>query len=667
MLPVATETVKEKGRIRAEYGDEEVFAADGRMPLSMKRTVRDLYALPLFLAAVLAIKILIVWELKDHPLLRPGAGLDTTAYVTLAQRVVAGDMALGPGLYFVSPLYIYFLSAALALFDTITAARVTQVALGTASVAAVFATAREWFGRRAAWLASLFAAGTGLFTFYETLILQAAIDPFLTSAVLATLALGLRTETRLRPAWWLIASGALFGIATLNRPNMLFGAVAVIATCFLLRRFQPGLLLLIGLVAGLAPVVVRNGVVAGEWTMVSSHGGLNLYIGNNPGATGFYHEVPGIRPSIEGQQEDTRRVAASALGREVSDAEVSSYFTARAITWIRENPLAATRLFIRKLFYTFHAQHVALPHSYPFFAYDTGSSLRFFVLGPWLLVPLGLAGLLMAPRTNFFIWAAFVPGYSIGVALFFVAERYRLPLLVPLCIGAGAALDGIWRSIASRRFSALTVPVVTIAAAAIAFNWPLPRLDDGRWAEGLKTAQQLVIDGDYAAADGWVERLEQSGAQPGRAHHGVGMQLVVRNQLDRALPHMKAAVDRGFLAPDDPEVWLRLGRLATRTSGPASAEMLFRRATQLAPGQAGARQQYGLNLVLLDRLEHARRELREAVRLDPRDPDSLSHLAYCEIKLGQVSEARTHVTAALQLDPGNALARQLSAALPPSR
>ena len=63
---------------------------------------------------VFALKLLIVWELKDHPVLRPDAGLDTTAYVKLAQRVVAGDLALGPRLYFVSPLYIYFLSAALA-------------------------------------------------------------------------------------------------------------------------------------------------------------------------------------------------------------------------------------------------------------------------------------------------------------------------------------------------------------------------------------------------------------------------------------------------------------------------------------------------------------------------------------------------------------------------
>ena len=456
----------------------------------------------------------------------------------------------------------------------------------------------------------------------------------------------------------------------MNRPNMMFGIAAVLAASVLLRRFRPAILLVAGLAAGLAPVVVRNVLVAGEWTPASSHGGLNLYIGNNPQATGFYRVPPGIRPSIEGQQEDTRRVVSAALGRDVSDAEASSYFSTQATTWMRQNPVAAAGLFARKMFYTFHAQHVALPHSYPFFAYDTGSSLRFLAIGPWLLMPLGLAGLLFAPRPkrgagrDFVIWAAFVPGYAIGVALFFVAERYRLPLLVPLCIGAGALLDFLWRGLTSRGSkTALAPAAAAIALFATLANWPLPYLNDGRWAEGLKTAQMLVIAGDYAAADGWVERLERTGSQPGQAHHGVGMQLVAQGQVDRALPHMRMSLERGYRSPDEAEVWLRLGRAATRAGGPASAEPFFRRATQLAPEQASARQQYGLNLVLLNRLEEASRELQEAVRLDPQDADSLAHLAYCEAKLGRVEEARPRIAAALRLDPANVLARQLAAAL----
>ena len=82
-----------------------------------------------------------------------------------------------------------------------------QVAFGTAAVALVFVTARLWFGRPAAWAAATLAALTGLFTFYEILVLQAALDPFLTAAFLCALAFAL---TR-RSGRWFILRGSFWG------------------------------------------------------------------------------------------------------------------------------------------------------------------------------------------------------------------------------------------------------------------------------------------------------------------------------------------------------------------------------------------------------------------------------------------------------------------------
>jgi 4-amino-4-deoxy-L-arabinose transferase-like glycosyltransferase len=626
------------------------------------------------LVAVFLLKLVVVFQLKDQPILHPDAGLDTTAYVNLANRVRAGDWWLGPGLYYVSPLYIYFLAASLAAFDSFTGVRIAQAALGALAVFGIFWMTRGWFGTRAGWIATLLAAGTGLFSFYEALILQASIDTFFTASALCVLTYALGATSSPSSAFRgpaFVLAGIIFGLATLNRPNMLFGAAAIGAACLLLREWRPALLLTLGLVLGLAPSAVRNAMVAGQWSLVSSHGGLNLYIGNNEQATGFYQEVPGIRPSIEGQREDARTVASEALGRPVTDAEASDYFRRRTTTWMQAHPVDAVRLFVKKVYFTFHGQHVALPHSYPFFAYDVGTILRLLVVGPWLLVPLGITGLVFARRAApdapsrsraFIIWSMFVPGYAIGVALFFVAERYRLPLLVPLCVTAGGAVDMAWRALREKRARTLAWPAVAFVCLAIAVNWRFP-LNDGRWDEGLRTAQRLVITGDYEAADAWVERLERTAPQPGRAHHGVGMQLVLEEEPERALKHLTRSLERGYAQRDDPEVWLRLGRLAARTQGSEAADPFFRHAVQLAPAQASARQQHGLNLLLLGRIADAKRELAEAVRLDPDDPDSLAHLAYCEIKLGETDRAVAHVRAALLNAPDHQLARQLAAAL----
>ncbi|HUL73420.1 MAG TPA: tetratricopeptide repeat protein [Vicinamibacterales bacterium] len=681
------------------------------------------------LAAVFVLKFIVVMQLRDHPLVQPDVGLDTTAYADLAKRVLAGDLGLGPGLYYVSPLYIYVLAAGLAVTKSYTAVRLLQIALGTASVGFIFLTAKLWFGERAAWIAAGLAGLTGLFTFYESLILQAAIDPFLTSAALLCVSLALTRDKH--ALWWFLAAGIVFGIQTLNRPNMPLGVAGIAGALLLMRRFKPATVLVAGMLIGMSPAAVRNVIVAHEWSFVSSHGGLNFYIGNSDTATGFFHQIPGITPSIAGQEKDAQRVAAQALGHPITEAEASDYFFGLAWTWIRQHPGAAIALFARKLGYVFNAQHIALPYSYPFYAYDAKTMLRFYVVGPWLLIPLGLVGLIFAApparRADYLAWLAFVPSYAVSVAAFFVAERYRLPILIPLCIGAGAAIDFAWRVLGQNQGSTLLVPGATFAVIAVLANLS-HGLHDGRWEEGLRMAERLVIIGRYDEAEQWVQKLEPEAPRHGIVDYTVGVALLSANQAARAVDHLTRAreldpgqpkidyvlgqallkagrakeaipyLQNGFdhhaavpllgydlavalqttgdlqgaaavvrkITPEDdadPEVWLRLGRLAAEVQAPDVALPFFQHAVQVRPDQASARQQLGLDLTVLGRYDEGARELTEAVRLDPKDPDSLAHLAYCEIKLGRLDDARTHVSAALAIKPDHVLARQLAAAL----
>jgi Flp pilus assembly protein TadD len=677
--------------------------------------------LSVLLTAVFALKILAVVQLKDSPLIQPDSGLDTTAYATLADRVLGGDFGLGPGLYYVSPLYIYFLAGALAVLRSYTAVRVLQIALGTAGVGLIFMTARAWFTQRAAWIAAILAALTGLFTFYELLILQSSIDMFLTSAGLYALA---AVE-----GWGALGAGIILGIQTLNRPNVLAAAIGLaIVASIAMRRIRPGALLAAGLLIGLSPVVLRNVVVSGQWSLVSSHGGLNFYIGNSPTATGFYQFIPGVTPTIEGQETDTRRIAQRAAGRSLTDAEVSDYFFGLGREWIREHPVDAAALFVRKMWYAFHAQHIALPHSYPFYAYDLDTVLRFLPVGAWLLTPLGLAGLAVAaPRDRvqaYLVWASFVPLYAAAVAIFFVAERYRLPLLVPLCIGAGALIDHTWSVVRARDVKSLALTAAAVCALFVAANWRI-QASDGRWVEGLRLAQRLLMQHRDEEADRWIVWLEtHNPPKAGAAHAAAGAELLVLNeparaltelaaaheadpadvsvdfalgqallrlgQADQAVPHLRRGFEAGAQLPDggldyaialdaigdrresaaaadrvnpsdpaDQESWLRLGRTAMEAKAPRVAESFFRRAAAMRPGVAAARQQYGLNLIILGDCDGAARELGEAARLDPRDADTLSHLAYCEMKLDRVDAARTHVDAALAIDPRDPLATRL--------
>jgi 4-amino-4-deoxy-L-arabinose transferase-like glycosyltransferase len=511
------------------------------------------------------LKLVVVLQLKDHILLQPDAGLDTTAYTSLATRVVNGDLALGPGVYFVSPLYIYFLAAVLALGDSFTAARVVQAALGTAAVGLVFVAARVWVTIRAAWLAAVLAALTGIITFYEALLVQAALDPLLTAAGLAALSIALKREK----ARWYLASGFGFGLQVLNRPNVILALAGLLLVMLVARRVRPAAALAAGITIAVAPVTVRNAVVAGEWPALSSQGGLNFYIGNNPQANGTYRPVPGIAATIEGQQYDSRRVAEQAAGRTLTDREVSNHFFKLGLSWITQHPATAVGLFARKLAYVFNAGPVFLNFSYPFFAYDAGTLLAAMIVGPWLLIPLGLLGCVLAIRQDrrFAILASFIPLYAVSTALFFAADRYQLPLIVACAVAASGTLEPFRLVIASGDRASLAKMILVLVLLGVGVNWPF-HFDKGRAEQRTRMSERLIIAGQYEDADRWALMAEEDYPNPAVLHFRVGRRFLLAHQPALALKHLERAHQ---LDPSQPEVQYRLGQAMLESGRPADA------------------------------------------------------------------------------------------------
>jgi 4-amino-4-deoxy-L-arabinose transferase-like glycosyltransferase/thioredoxin-like negative regulator of GroEL len=675
-------------RTTTDHTETAPVTSGGRPHLLAGRAFR------LIVGAALLVKLTVLWQLADHPMLHENSGLDTTAYAELARRVVNGDLLLGPGLYYLSPLYIYVLAFGLAVTDSFVGARALQAILGALSVGGIWYLTQLWTNTRAAnWAAGL-AIVTGVMTFYEVIILQASIDTALTVGALIPLALALRTD---QPRWFIV-TGVAFGLAALNRPNMTLVVLGLFALLLLSKRVKPAVLLLAGTALAFSPVAIRNGMVAGQWMTVSSHGGLNLYIGNSENATGFYRQVPGITPSIAGQAHDTRVVAGQALGREVTDAEASDYFVDQALTWMTSHPLDAAGLFAKKFAFVFHAKYVALPHSFPFYAGDTDSWLRYLPIGPWLLMPLGLVGLAVLvvgaeDRRRTAMWVAFVPLYAGAVAVFFVADRYRLPLLVPMCVGGGVALDALAVAIRERSWRAVAAPAVCGLVLLALVNAPYG-LNEGRWSEGLKLAQRLVILGRDAEAQTWVDRLAPDADPRGMAHYLVGQQYLVEGKPELAIPLIEAALAQGLRMPrllgdlanarersgdeagaiaalsqvevitgEPADLWLQLGRSASTLRQLDLAGDFFAQAVQQTPDDADARLQYGVNLVLRNQIDQAAEQLRAAQRLSPRQPDVLAYLAYCAAATGDVDTARRLASDALVIDPAHQVAQSVLAAI----
>ncbi|HEY8551040.1 MAG TPA: tetratricopeptide repeat protein [Vicinamibacterales bacterium] len=687
------------------------------------------------LLAAGAVKLIALWQLGGHPLLQPVEGLDSAWYVALARRVAGGDLTLGPNVYFVSPLYIYFLGAVFALTGgSLAAARLTQVALGVLAVWWGMRTARLWFGPAAAAVAGSLLTLAGVVTFHEVLLLQSALDPILTAGF--SLALARAWTMGSRGTW--TAAGAAGALLTLNRPNALMVLAGVLVLPLIPRlrpepprgRFRASLAFALGAAVTLAPVALRNLAVSGELALVSSHGGLNFYIGNHTGADGTYHAPPGITPSIEGQARDARLVAERARGRPLSDGEVSRYFVDEALAWMRAHPVDALALTGRKVLLLLNRATVALNYSYPYYAYDERTILRFLPIGAWCLIPLGIAGLFLAPRGQprpaFLGWAMLVPLYAASVVVFFVSERYRLPLLVPLSVTASGALLAIANVARIRARIPVAVPVA-LAVLSVAAFWPV-EADDGRMEERVAMAVAMAAEGRTGDAVSLAGRVAREHPMPGTVHYRVGRALQERGDLRPAEQELRRAL---AIDPDQPEIhfsladvlialgrprdarphmlraasagprmgeamrWLveaaaseadrdeaaRLAQEIARVSGLSAAELdsagrvlLGRRRGDLAvpfysaletrfPGVAAIAEGLGLGLLLQDDAAGARAALERAAQADPNQPSVLLNLAVVRTQLGDFTGARAAVSRALELKPDYEQAKALELTL----
>src|SRR4051812_36986143 len=216
-----------------------------------------------------------------------------------------------------------------------------------------------------------------------------------------------RTDAALSPRRCVFV-GLLTGIAAMAVASVLF-LVPLLVLAILVRhqmaRSQALALIFSGIILGTAPCWLHNFVVARDRVFLSAHGGINLWLGNNPDATGF-PGLPGLHAGQSDLLRDSIEIAEAAAGRNLKRSEVSQYWSSKARNYIAAEPAAWVRLLGRKVANFWNA-----------FEYDDVGVIRNLreqrVLFPGLHfglpAALGLAGLFFSwrrfPRTR---WIAVV-------------------------------------------------------------------------------------------------------------------------------------------------------------------------------------------------------------------------------------------------------------------
>ena len=262
-----------------------------------------------------------------------------------------------------------------------------------------------------------------------------------------------------------LAYGALIGITATGVATILFIVPLVLAALFLKPRSDIGAsspwvargaavaLLFLGLGAGTAPCWMHNYFVARDPVFLSAHSGINLWLGNNPDATGYPH-FPGLRAGQAAMLKDSIDLAEAAAGRSLKRSEVSDYWSAKARAYIRDNFGAWLKLMGRKLGNFWNA-----------FEYDDLSVIANLrqqgVLFPGphfgIVAALALAGLCFSlrafPASRWVAAAIFL--HMAAVLPIFVTERYRLAAVPGLLLFAAFGLQALWQNCSSGNYRAI--------------------------------------------------------------------------------------------------------------------------------------------------------------------------------------------------------------------
>src|SRR5579871_888556 len=136
----------------------------------------------IFLVA-LAVRLIVASQLWDLPLVRTPK-LDSAEYLAWARRMASGDFTW-PVVSPHAPGYPLFLAALLAAGSgSLKFAIAAQSVVGAATAVLIAATAREWFGARAGWIAGLAYALYGPAVYVDTAILSEGLLLFLLTLAL---------------------------------------------------------------------------------------------------------------------------------------------------------------------------------------------------------------------------------------------------------------------------------------------------------------------------------------------------------------------------------------------------------------------------------------------------------------------------------------------------
>jgi Tfp pilus assembly protein PilF len=565
-----------------------------------------------------AIRFIYLHEMKSSPLFDTPT-MDAEYHDQWAQSILKGKDFTN-GVFFRAPLYPYFLAVAYKLFGhNYFSVRLIQFIIGSLSCVLVYILGSKIFNRRVAVIAGVMASLYGVLIYYEGELLLPVLEVFLNLLFLFAC---IKSRERASSKLWFL-SGLLLGLSALVRPNILLVGAAIFLWIILKPTSQskiqfPGSLwkkstlnpvyLVLGAILLILPVTLRNYIKGHDFILISSQGGMNFYLGNNPKSDGATAIFPGGSATWWGSYEDAVRLAEKKEGRPLKPSEISNFWYKEGLNFAWSQPFQFLKLMLKKFALFWNGNELSNNRDFYFFA-RSAPILKlliwiFIIYFPFgIITPLALMGVILfhlrssqkvAKGKDFVnLLEIFIFVYMLSVILFFVTARYRVPVLPILIIFAAFAMERFYFILKHRRFLEFGRYLLVLVIIIILVNIRIPGYSSANPGQAYYTlgvvyakkgnmtmaeeeyrkavsynpglgnayANLASIYGDQGKHDialEYYQKALENGADSAIVYYNLGVESYNQGLLDQALDNCNTSLS---LREDDPKVHFLLGEI----------------------------------------------------------------------------------------------------------
>lgn len=382
------------------------------------------------LAVGIAIRLVAMLGFKHVP------ESDELAYQSMAHNIINGAgiidymgnyamYNLGYPVMVLTPLFAIF-------GENLWAVRLFNTCLGGLAIYLCYAVAKEAGAKptgrllaAALWAVYLPAGMTVVYLFKENLMIP---------LMLGVIWCGLRLLKT--PHYYVgLVCGGLLGLLALTGNAALvlivpIGAALTLAPVTLAKKLQVLAIIVLTAVVVTEPFLLRNKQVLGSFVL-NTNGGFNLYLANNPMATGHFVSIM-----------DTPRGSTWELLRHQGEVLASDTLKQEAIQWIITHPGRFFTLMLKKAGYFWQPsfQHVKPGLGAIKTTVSVVSGIEYLVI-----VTAALGSLCFAcfrDRKRLILWLS-ISSYMAVYLVFYVMFRYRDPVLPFVCILAACCIESL--------------------------------------------------------------------------------------------------------------------------------------------------------------------------------------------------------------------------------